>query len=68
MLVIFSDGSSTAYGACAYVRWELEESHFNLQLVLAKNRIAPTKALTIPRLELCGETMRSDFQKCCTHC
>ncbi|XP_068247848.1 uncharacterized protein [Palaemon carinicauda] len=54
MLVIFSDGSSVAYGACAYVRWGLEGDSYVSQLILATNRIAPTKKLTIPRLELCG--------------
>ncbi|XP_068203689.1 uncharacterized protein [Palaemon carinicauda] len=57
MLVIFSDGSSVAYGACAYVRWGLEGDSYVSQLILAKNRIAPTKKLTIPRLELCGAVL-----------
>ncbi|XP_068229330.1 uncharacterized protein [Palaemon carinicauda] len=57
MLVIFSDGSSVAYGACAYVRWGLEGDSYVSQLILAKNRIAPTKKLTIPRLELCAAVL-----------
>ncbi|XP_037804526.1 uncharacterized protein LOC119598900 [Penaeus monodon] len=54
MLVIYSDGSLLAYGACAYVRWELVDGHYESHLVMAKNRIAPIKQLTIPHLELCG--------------
>ncbi|KAK3105008.1 hypothetical protein FSP39_015108 [Pinctada imbricata] len=54
ILVIFSDKSKYAYGACAYVRWRMEDGLFQSCLVAAKNRIAPTRQLSIPRLELCG--------------
>ena len=54
MLVVFSDSSSLAYGASAYVRWELTTGQYESHLVMAKNRIAPVKQMTIPRLELCG--------------
>lgn len=54
MLVIFSDSSTDAYGAVAYARWELESGIFESRLLMAKNRIAPTRQLSIPRLELCG--------------
>ncbi|XP_068250243.1 uncharacterized protein [Palaemon carinicauda] len=54
MLVIFSDGSSSAYGACAYVRWELSDGGFCSRLLMAKSRLAPLKQLSIPRIELCG--------------
>ena len=53
-LVIFSDASSHAYGACAYVHWEVEPGKWRAFLISAKNRISPTRQLTIPRLELCG--------------
>ena len=39
ILIIFSDGSSQAFGACAYVRWK---------------RLAPIKKMSIDRIELCG--------------
>ncbi|XP_068209204.1 uncharacterized protein [Palaemon carinicauda] len=54
MLVIFSDGSNSAYGACAYVRWELSDGGFCSRLLMVKSRIAPLKQLSIPRIELCG--------------
>ncbi|XP_045127641.1 uncharacterized protein LOC123514085 [Portunus trituberculatus] len=57
VLVIFSDGSSLAYGACAYIRWELDDGRFESRLIMAKNRIAPVKQITIPRLELCGAVL-----------
>lgn len=53
-LIIFSDGSMQAYGACAYVRWQTTENKFVASLIVAKNKIAPLKQLSIPRLELCG--------------
>ena len=54
MLIIFSDGSKFSYGACAYLRWKLENGMFSSSLLLAKSRLAPTKQLTIPRIELNG--------------
>lgn len=53
-LIIFSDGSMHAYGACAYVRWQIDENKFIASLIVAKNKVAPVKQLSIPRLELCG--------------
>ncbi|VDI73490.1 Hypothetical predicted protein [Mytilus galloprovincialis] len=46
-LHVFTDASVVAYGACAYLV-KGEESNF----VMAKNRVAPLKKLTIPQLEL----------------
>ncbi|XP_043231038.1 uncharacterized protein LOC122386169 [Amphibalanus amphitrite] len=76
ILIIFSDASMHAYGACAYARWELETGHFDARLIAAKNRIAPTRQLTVPRLELCGavlgcrlrEAIHSAIQKRSARC
>ena len=54
MLIIFSDGSQEAFGACAYIRWETRAGCFMARLILAKNRIAPARVISIPRMELCG--------------
>tara|TARA_B110001454_G_scaffold196478_1_gene199376 strand:- start:542 stop:6220 length:5679 start_codon:yes stop_codon:yes gene_type:complete len=52
VLVIFSDASKEAFGACAYVRWETSNGDFKASLLFAKSKLAPMKAITIPRLEL----------------
>ena len=54
ILIIFSDGSSQAFGTCAYVRWELTGGLFKSSLILSKNRLAPIKKMSIDRIELCG--------------
>ena len=40
VLVIFSDGSSDAYGAVAYARWMMDDGAYKAQLIASKNRIA----------------------------
>lgn len=57
MLVIFSDASSLAYGACANVRWKLTNGCYHARLIVAQNRIATIKKITILRLELCGAVL-----------
>ena len=54
MLIIFSDGSQHAYGACVYIRWKLADGSYVANLIIAKNRLAPFKTMTIPRIELMG--------------
>ncbi|XP_030849893.1 uncharacterized protein LOC115927770 [Strongylocentrotus purpuratus] len=48
----FSDASSEGYGQCSYMRIKNGEGRVHCILVMAKSRIAPLKAVTIPRLEL----------------
>ena len=48
----FSDASSVAYGQCSYVRFINTEGIVHCTLVMAKSRVAPSKPVTIPRLEL----------------
>ena len=62
-LVIFSDGSDAAYGAAAYVRWEVSNSIFEANLLTSKNRIAPRRKLSIPQLELCGALIGARLRK-----
>ena len=57
VLVIFSDGSNNAFGACAYVRWELSTGEFDSYLILSKNRLAPVKRMSIDQTELCGAVL-----------
>ena len=49
----FSDASQSAYSACIYVK-SSRGSESMCRLAMCKNRVAPKKKLTIPRLELMG--------------
>lgn len=50
----FSDASLIAYGGVVYVRTFYADLSVSINLISSKARIAPLKALTVPRLELCG--------------
>lgn len=47
----FSDASSQGYGQCSYIR-VVSRERVCCSLVMGKARVAPTKIVTIPRLEL----------------
>lgn len=48
----FSDASEKAYGACIYIRTTNNQNQSSSYLLISKSKIAPIKAITIPRLEL----------------
>ncbi|XP_039310248.1 uncharacterized protein LOC105205076 [Solenopsis invicta] len=50
----FCDASKAGYGACLYLRSTDQNNKIHCHLLCAKNRVAPLKTVTIPRLELCG--------------
>ncbi|GBM05529.1 hypothetical protein AVEN_94803-1 [Araneus ventricosus] len=50
-LHVFVDACKGAYAACVFVRSEVE-GESEVRLIRAKNRVAPLKSLSIPRLEL----------------
>ncbi|XP_035233319.1 uncharacterized protein LOC118205140 [Stegodyphus dumicola] len=50
----FSDASSKAYGAVIYIQTVSSTGEVNSTLLCSKSRVAPTKCITIPRLELCA--------------
>ena len=48
----FSDASVDGYGMCSYLRTVTKSGEVQCTLVMGKARVAPTKVMTIPRLEL----------------
>ena len=63
VLILFSDGSKSAFGCCEYIRWQTSKGTFETKLVMAKNRIAPSKQLSVPRLELCGAVLSARLRE-----
>ncbi|GFW30753.1 integrase catalytic domain-containing protein [Trichonephila clavipes] len=53
-LHLFSDACTKAYGTVAYLRVTSSNKEILTSFVASKNRIAPLKTLTLPRLELMG--------------
>ena len=47
-----TDASQLAYAAVSYVRHQYEDGKVTVRFVAAKAKVAPTKATSIPRLEL----------------
>jgi len=56
----FCDASMSAYGACLYLRSETN-GESKVHLLCAKSRVAPLKALTIPRLELSAALLLAEL-------
>ena len=56
-LITFCDGSDDAYGACSYIRFQLENGTFDSNLVMAKTRVTPVKKITPVRSELMGAVL-----------
>ncbi|XP_024882812.1 uncharacterized protein LOC112461708, partial [Temnothorax curvispinosus] len=48
----FCDASQRAYGACVYIRMKVGHQRYQSNLLCSKSRVAPLKAVTLPRLEL----------------
>jgi len=59
----FCDASEEAYGACIYIRARGSNETYYAHLLCAKTRIAPLKAVTIPRLELNGALLLAELAR-----
>ena len=62
-LVIFSDGSVSAFGSVSYIRWKLTAGGYWTSLILSKSKIAPRNRLTVPRLELNGAVLSKRLEE-----
>ena len=58
-LHLFSDASKDAYASVAYLVCQYEDNSPTSRLAASKSRVASTKAMTIPRLELMGAILSS---------
>ena len=45
----FGDASESGFGACVYLKY-VHEGEVKVFLVMSKNRVAPFKKVTLPRL------------------
>lgn len=57
----FCDDSEVAYGACLYLRTTGTSSQITCSFIFYKSRVVPLKAVSIPRLELCGALLLAEL-------
>ena len=58
----FADASFAGYGACTYIRM-ISSSRIHSVLLMGKSRVAPSKTITIPKLELQAAVMSSKIAR-----
>ena len=56
-LCVFSDASTMAISAVAYLKTTDGEGHINVGFVMGKSKLAPHPPHTVPRLELCATVL-----------
>ena len=59
----FSDASSQGYGAVSYLRQTDIHGEVYCSLIMAKSRLAPLKAMTIPRMELSAAVLATRLDR-----
>ncbi|XP_011859066.1 PREDICTED: uncharacterized protein LOC105556582 [Vollenhovia emeryi] len=57
----FCDASQRAYGACVYLRTKVGNQDYQSNLLSSKSRVAPLKAVSLPRLELSAALLLSQL-------
>ena len=57
----FADASSAACAAVVYLRAVYQDGSVTSRLVVAKTKVSPLKAVSIPRLELCAAVMVAEL-------
>ena len=61
----FCDASQDAFAGVVYLRATYNsDASTSTALVIAKNRVAPVKTTTIPKLELCSAVLLSKLIDC----
>ena len=56
-ILIMADGSQLAYCALAYLRVQMTDGSYQCRLIMGKTRVAPTKKISVPRMELMAALM-----------
>ena len=59
----FCDASTKAYGAAVYIRCKDNKDSTRTHLVMAKSKVAPTKRISLPRLELLAAYILAKLMK-----
>lgn len=59
----FADSSEAGYGAVVYLRVVDIYENTHIFFICAKSRVAPTKRISLPRLELCAAVILADLLK-----
>ena len=62
-LHVFCDASQKAYGCCFYLRCVNEVGQISVTFVCGKSRLAPMKAVSIPRLELQAACLAATMER-----